>query len=247
MGQPGGQSQAVLEKARVRPAYLKNCRTYSNIMKYITTFAFVLALGVTPLLADHHGLPKPDKDGWITLFNGKDLSGWDGNPDVWRVKDGYISGQLARLQGGNTFLVYKHPFANFELEAEWVLVDGKGNSGIQIRSKQSANGANKWVVSGYQADIGNGWYGKLYEEKGRGVLAGKYKNKPSIKKENGWNKYKITANGSKLTQELNGVVTIEFDDKDPKKAAKEGIIGLQYHSPGGFEVRFRNIRIKPLK
>ena len=103
------------------------------------------------------------------------------------------------------------------------------------------------MVKGYQADIGNGWYGKLYEEGGRGVLAGKYKNKPVIKKENGWNSYKITAKGSKLTQELNGVVTIEFDDKDGKKAAKEGIIGLQYHSPGGFEVRFRKIRIKPLK
>ena len=50
-----------------------------------------------------------------------------------------------------------------------------------------------------------------------------------------------------MTQELNGVVTIEFDDKDEKKAAKEGVIALQYHSPGGFEVRFRNIRIKPLK
>ena len=216
-------------------------------MKHITTAAFALALCITPLHADHHALPKPDKDGWITLFNGKDLTGWEGNPEVWSVKEGYISGQIARLQGGNTFLVCKHPFADFELEAEWVLVDGKGNSGIQIRSKQSANGANKWVVSGYQADIGNGWFGKLYEERGRGVLAGKYKNKPTIKKDNGWNKYLITAKGSKLTQELNGVVTIEFDDKDEKKAAKEGVIALQYHSPGGFEVRFRNIRIKPLK
>jgi hypothetical protein len=216
-------------------------------MKRITTLAIALASAVMPLFADHHELPKPDKDGWITLFNGKDLAGWDGNPDVWSVKDGYISGQLAQLKGGNTFLIYKHSLANFELETEWILVDGKGNSGIQIRSKQSANGANKWVVSGYQADIGNGWYGKLYEEWGRGLLAGKYKNKPTIKKDNGWNKYRITANGSKLTQELNGVVAIEFDDKDPKKAAKEGIIGLQYHSPGGFEVRFRNIRIKLLK
>ena len=235
------------EKARVLPLDLKNPKAHSKTMKQITTLVIALASGVMPLFADHHELPKPDKDGWITLFNGKDLAGWDGNPDIWRVKDGYISGHVARLQGGNTFLIYKHPFANFELEAEWILVDGKGNSGIQVRSKQSANGANKWVVSGYQADIGNGWYGKLYEEKGRGLLAGKYKNKPTIKKDNGWNKYRITANGPKLTQELNGVVAIEFDDKDAKKAAKEGIIGLQYHSPGGFEVRFRNIRIKPLK
>ena len=216
-------------------------------MKHIVALAISLTLPVSSLSAEHHELPKPDKDGWITLFNGKDLTGWSGSPDVWRVKEGYISGQIDKLKGGNTFLIYQHAFGDFELEAEWVLVDGKGNSGIQIRSKQSEIGANKWVVSGYQADIGNGWHGKLYEERGRGVLAGIYKNKPTIKKDNGWNKYLITAKGSKLTQELNGVVTIEFDDKDPKKSASSGVIGLQYHSPGGFEVRFRNIRIKPSK
>lgn len=216
-------------------------------MKYLATLAISFALPVTSLFAERHELPKPDEDGWITLFNGKDLAGWSGNPDVWKVKEGYISGQIAKLSGGNTFLIYHHPFADFKLEAEWILVDGKGNSGIQVRSKHSESGANKWVVSGYQADIGNGWHGKLYEERGRGVLAGKYKNKPTIKKDNGWNKYLITAKGSKLTQELNGVVTIEFDDKDPKKSSKSGVIALQYHSPGGFEVRFRNIRIKPAK
>ena len=216
-------------------------------MKHIVALTISLTLPFSSLFAEHHALPKPDKDGWITLFNGKDLNGWSGSPNVWRVKEGYISGQIDKLKGGNTFLIYQHPFADFELEAEWVLVDGKGNSGIQVRSKQSESGANKWVVSGYQADIGNGWYGKLYEERGRGVLAGTYKNKPTIKKDNGWNKYLITAKGSKLTQELNGVVTIEFDDKDPKKSASSGVIGLQYHSPGGFEVRFRKIRIRPSK
>lgn len=208
-----------------------------------------LALGVTSLVhADHHlaKLPEPDADGWITLFNGKDLEGWDGNPDVWRVVDGYISGQIEKLEGGNTFLVYKHPFSNFVLEAEYVLVDNKGNSGIQYRSKQSARGENKWVVKGYQADIGVGWFGKLYEEGGRGILAGTYKNEPKLKGGNEWNHYRVTANGTKLTQEINGVVTIEFDDQDAGKAAKEGIIALQYHSPGGFEVRYRKVRIKLL-
>ena len=118
------------EKARVLPLYLKNPKAHSNTMKQIITLAFALALLANPLFADHHGLPKPDKDGWITLINGKDLAGWDGNPKVWSVKDGYVSGQIPRLQGGNTFLGYKHPFSNFELEAEWVLVDGKGNSSL---------------------------------------------------------------------------------------------------------------------
>ena len=116
-------------------------------MKQITTLVIALASGVMPLFADHHELPKPDKDGWITLFNGKDLAGWDGNPDIWRVKDGYISGHIARLQGGNTFLIYKHPFANFELEAEWILVDGKGNSGIHSSVCSMASDQSRRVVS----------------------------------------------------------------------------------------------------
>ena len=215
-------------------------------MNVFANLTIAAALCAAPLFADHHELPKPDEDGWITLFNGKDLTGWDGNPEVWRVKDGYISGMIDKLVGGNTFLVYKHPFANFVLEAEFVLVDNKGNSGIQYRSKQSTRGANKWVVKGYQADIGSGWFGKLYEEGGRGVLAGNYKNEPTLKADNGWNLYRVTAQGTKLTQEINGKVTIEFDDKDAGKAAKKGIIALQYHSPGGFEVRYRKIRLKLL-
>jgi hypothetical protein len=216
-------------------------------MKFILTI-LSLALATAPLSAEGDAkLPKPDAEGWITLFNGKDLTGWDGNPDVWRVKDGYISGEIEKLVGGNTFLVFKKLFSNYVLEADIILVGRKGNSGIQYRSKQSGNGANKWVVKGYQADFANGIWGKLYEEGGRGGLAWGYKDKaPEIKKDDGWNRYRITAIGTMLKQEINGTVTIEYDDKDPAKAAMEGVIALQYHAPGGFEVRFRNIRIKLL-
>lgn len=207
-----------------------------------------LALAASSLSAgDVINQLQPDAEGWIKLFNGKDLTGWNGDPKVWRVKDGYISGELDKLAGGNTFLIFKKPFSNYVLELEVLLVGRKGNSGIQYRSKYSERGANKWVVKGYQADFANGCWGKLYEEGGRGALAWKYKDQaPEIKANDGWNSYRITANGSKLKQELNGTVTIEFDDKDPTKAAKQGLVALQYHSPGGFEVRFRNIQIKLL-
>lgn len=218
------------------------------LMKSIVTI-LSLALVTASLFAQEEAkLPKPDAEGWMTLFNGHDLSGWNGDPNVWRVKDGYISGEIEKLVGGNTFLIFKKPFSNYVLEADFVLVGKKGNSGIQYRSKHSERGANKWVVKGYQADLGNGLWGKLYEEGGRGVLAFDYKDKaPEIKKDDGWNTYRITAKGSKVTQEINGTVTIELDDLDQKKAAKEGVIALQYHSPGGFEVRFKNIRIKLLE
>ena len=216
-------------------------------MKFIAKILF-LALAATSLSAeDTTDLPKPDADGWITLFNGKDLTGWNGDPKVWRVKDGYISGKIDKLVGGNTFLIYKKPFADYVLEMDIMLVGRRGNSGIQYRSKHSERGSNKWVVKGYQADFANGLWGKLYEEGGRGKLAWKYKDKaPKIKANDEWNRYRITASGSKLKQELNGTVTVELDDKDPAKSSKEGVIALQYHQPGGFEVRFRNIRIKLL-
>jgi len=217
-------------------------------MKSIATILSLALVTASLSAQEDPKLPKPDAGGWMTLFNGKDLSGWDGDPEVWRVKDGYISGEIEKLEGGNTFLVFKKPFSDFVLEAEFVLVGRKGNSGIQYRSKQSEGDANKWVVKGYQADLGNGLWGKLYEEGGRGVLAFDYKDKaPKIKEDDGWNTYRITAVGSKVTQEINGTVAIALDDQDEKKAAKEGIIALQYHSPGGFEVRFKNIRIKLLE
>ena len=216
-------------------------------MKFIAKI-LSLAFAASSLSAeDIVALPKPDAGGWISLFNGKDLTGWNGDPKVWRVKDGYISGEIEKLEGGNTFLIFNKPFSNYVLELDCLLVGRKGNSGIQYRSKHSERGANKWVVKGYQADFANGCWGKLYEEGGRGTLVWKYKDKaPEIKAGDQWNNYRITASGTKLKQELNGTVTIELDDKNPAKSAKEGVIALQYHSPGGFEVRFRNIRIKLL-
>lgn len=216
-------------------------------MKFTTKILSIAFVASSMSAEDIVTLPKPDAGGWISLFNGKDLTGWNGDPKVWRVKDGYISGEIEKLEGGNTFLIFKKPFSNYVLELDCLLVGRKGNSGIQYRSKHSERGANKWVVKGYQADFANGCWGKLYEEGGRGALVWKYKDKaPEIKANDEWNRYRITTKGSKLTQELNGTVTIELDDKNPAKSAKEGVIALQYHSPGGFEVRFRNIRIKLL-
>ncbi|HYG76766.1 MAG TPA: DUF1080 domain-containing protein [Planctomycetota bacterium] len=188
-------------------------------------------------------LPKPDADGWIVLFNGKDLTGWTGDPNIWRVVDGYISGKVDKV-GYNTFLVFNYPLSNYTLEAKFILVDKKGNSGIQYRSK--VHDPKKWIVGGYQADIGEGWWGALYEERGRGILF-KPKTPPKIAPENGWNQFVFTANGPNIKHEVNGEVTGEYEEKDAVKGAKEGVIALQYHSPGGFEVRFKDIRIKLLE
>jgi hypothetical protein len=192
---------------------------------------------------DKAPLPAPDADGWISLFNGKDLTGWKGDPNIWRVVDGYIQGKVDKI-GYNTFLVHDHPVSDFTLEAKFILPKG-GNSGIQYRSK--VVDPAKWVVGGYQADIGGGYWGILYEEKGRGILVKPVKEVvPTIKMDD-WNTFVITAEGSKLKQVVNGVTTVDFDDADEKKRSMEGVLALQYHAPGNFEIRFKDIRIKPVK
>lgn len=194
------------------------------------------------LAQDKAPLPAPDAEGWISLFNGKDLTGWKGDPNIWRVVDGYIQGKVDKI-GYNTFLVHDHPVTDFVLEAKFILKGG--NSGIQYRSK--VTDPAKWVVGGYQADIGGGYWGILYEEKGRGILVKPVKEVEKTIKADDWNSYVITAQGSKLKHEVNGIVTVDWDDADEKKRASEGVLALQYHAPGNFEIRYKDIRIKPLK
>jgi hypothetical protein len=213
------------------------------------TRAFVLALftAITTVAVAQDKpkveLPAPDADGWISLFNGKDLTGWEGNKDIWRVVDGYIQGKIDKI-GYNTFLVYGVPFSDFVLEAKFILPKG-GNSGIQYRSK--VMDPAKFVVGGYQADIGGGYWGILYEERGRGILVKPVKDVEKTIKFDDWNTFVVTANGSKVKHEVNGVVSVDFDDTDEKKRPTEGILALQYHAPGNFEIRFKDIRIKPTK
>jgi len=205
--------------------------------------AVVAVLTSAASAQDPAPLPAPDADGWISLFNGKDLSGWKGNTDIWRVVDGYIQGKIDKI-GYNTFLVSDHKFPDFVLEAKFILPKG-GNSGIQYRS--AVTDPAKFVVGGYQADIGGGYWGILYEERGRGILVKPVKEVEATIKADDWNQYVITAQGTKVKHVVNGVTTVDFDDMDEKKRAADGVLALQYHAPGNFEIRFKDLRIKLLK
>jgi hypothetical protein len=203
---------------------------------------------------------------WITIFDGKTLDGWDGNPDFWRVEDGAITGQTTAEKPtvGNTFLIWrKGDVGDFELKCEYKLIGG--NSGIQYRSFELPD--KKWVVGGYQADIeaGDNFSGILYGEHFRGMLAKrgervliKEGGKPDvvgrvgdsaeiqakIKKED-WNEYHITAKGYHFIQRINGVVTCEATDEDSQRRDR-GILALQVHQGPPMKVQFRNIRLKNL-
>jgi len=192
--------------------------------------AFLIGYGATALAGD-----SDSSEGWTSIFNGRDLSGWDGDPRLWSVKDGVVHGEttLQKPAHGNTFLVWRGgELKDFELKIKFRIQNG--NSGIQYRSKE----VDKWVISGYQAEVENnpGKVGFLYHEQGRGWLvnvgdlmvideSGKKEVisnvsdvdeliKAGYYKEKDWNEYHIIAQGNHLIHYLNGYQTIELIDND---------------------------------
>ena len=170
------------------------------------------------------------------FFNGKNLSNWRGNEKLWSVEGSEIVGKTTGLSK-NEFLVSEYSVGDFHLKLEVKLVANAGNSGIQFRSQQTEKG-----MLGYQADVGPGWWGKLYEEEGRALLWDK--SGESHVKNGEWNHYEVRAQGSKIQTWINGQLCVDFDDP---KGAKRGIMALQLHSGGPTEVRFRNVEMKVLE
>ena len=170
----------------------------------------------------------PDSAGH--LFNGKDLTGWEGSSELWKVADGEIIGRSVSGLKQNEFLKSQLVLGDFRLVCKVKLSPDKENSGIQFRSERFG----EHEMKGYQADIGAGWWGKLYEENGRAILWNK-SGEPFVKL-NEWNTYEIVAIGSKIRTAINGQLCVDLDDP---AGAKQGIIGLQLHAGGPLEVRFK--------
>ncbi|KKK76084.1 hypothetical protein LCGC14_2867240, partial [marine sediment metagenome] len=149
------------------------------------------------------------------------------------VEQRHIVGRTSGLEQ-NEFLSNDLVFGDFRLRCQVQLVDNRGNSGIQFRSEVLPDG----LVRGYQADIGAGWWGKLYEEHGRALLwpeGGEAHVKP------GWNSYEVLAVGDKIQTWINGQLCVDLLDS---AGAKRGIIALQLHSGGPTEVRFKEFEIE---
>jgi putative heme-binding domain-containing protein len=169
-----------------------------------------------------------------TLFNGKDLTGWTGDESLWHVENGEIVGKTSGLKK-NEFLFSTMAAANFRLAFQIKLVNNAGNSGMQFRSEALPDGEAK----GYQADVGVGWWGKLYEENGRAILSDKLGEQ--YVKPGDWNTYEIMAVGSKITTKINGNGCADLDD--PKGAAR-GVFGIQLHAGGATEVRVKDLKLE---
>ena len=168
------------------------------------------------------------------FFDGRTLKGWIGDSNLWRVEQGEIVGDSPGIDH-NAFLVSDHDLGDFRLVVEVKLTPNNGNSGIQLRSRRHADG----VVAGYQADMGAGWWGKLYDEHGRGLLAGEDRDQHVLV--DGWNTYEILAVGARIQTALNGHACVDFTDPEP---VLRGFLALQIHSGGAQQVRFRNLRLE---
>ena len=202
------------------------------------------------------------------LFNGKDLTGWDGDSRVWSVEDGAIVGHTKDVPlKNNTFLIWKGgDVKDFKLTLKFKLEGG--NSGIQYRSK--VIDPDQWIVGGYQADMDgdNKYTGILYEERGRGILAKRGEkltivNKGKNKSEsigdadelaksihqNDWNEYVVEARGIHLKHSINGKLMSETIDHDKEHRADSGVLALQVHAnlPMPMTVHFRDIKLEELE
>jgi hypothetical protein len=243
-------------------------------MKWRFAFSTLVFLA-TALGARSEDPPKPtapeEPKHMKPLFT-KDLEGWDGDPKLWSFKDGIVRGQttLENPAKGNTFLIWKlGTLEDFELRLSFKIDAAPANSGIQYRSKHlpfKESDANKWVVSGYQAEVEDtpGKAGFLYHERGRGELChvgekveigedgkpkvvGKLGDRAAIGetyKKGDWNDYVIIAKGNHLVQYLNGIQTVDLIDNDPKGRAMSGILALQIHAGKPMVVEFKHVRLK---
>jgi len=224
------------------------------------------------------GLAQPvfAADDWVPLFNGKDLTGWDGDTRLWSVKDGVIHGETTAENPAknNTFLVWRGGSPrDFELKIKFRIQNS--NSGIQYRSKEF----DKWRIAGYQAEVVNeASAGFLYHEAGRASLVnvgefvlidkdgktqvvGSVNDKAELVKagfvrQKDWNEYHIVCRGNHIVHYLNGYQTVELidndrvtnpsDPKDNKGSSREGLIALQIHVGPPMIVEFKDISLKTL-
>jgi hypothetical protein len=215
-------------------------------------------------------LPTPDKDGFISLFNGQDLTNWEGLEGFWSVKDGAISGHETKDGSKQTFLVLTavKP-ADFVLHFSYKFATPDGNSGVQFRSKVIDPATFR--VGGYQADFdGQGGYdGSIYDEAGiaggRGTMSNRgektywdpdnFRYSEKLIQDNGelkkfinvgdWNDAVVIAKGKHITYNINGHRMTDLTDESPK-ALREGVIALQCHAGFTMEILFKDIKIKVL-
>lgn len=220
-----------------------------------------LTLSVLSCFAAAAAQAADSEPGFTSMFNGRDLTGWEGKAGWWYVEEGAITSQSTPEKPclKCNYLMWRggKP-GDFELQLKYRIVGG--NSGIQFRSQERPD----WDTYGYQADIdaAGQWAGALFEH-ARGGIA--MRGERVVVDENGkrqvsslgdpnelmkhikledWNEYRVTARGSEITLAINGVVMSQAIDHEQGKAARDGLIALQVHPGPPMKIQFKDLRIK---
>jgi hypothetical protein len=225
-------------------------------MKFILLSVLLLASNI---VASGQEPPK----GFQKIFNGADLSEWDGNPKYWSVKDGALTGVTDGSLKYNRFIVWKgEPLKNFELRVKVKVTKG-GNSGLNYRSKARPE-LGEEVVTGYQCDVvpeHADYDGMLYEERGRRILAhtgekviidkegqpwvvGELPKK--IFKADEWHEYRVLAQGNHHQHWIDDHATADVIDLDEKNRALSGILGVQVHVGPAMTIQYKEFFLKRL-
>jgi hypothetical protein len=184
----------------------------------------------------------------VKLFNGKDFTGWEGDTEkTWKIEDGVIvGGSLADTVPRNEFLCTGKTFTDFELKVTFKLTGdkAKANAGVQFRTKRIPN---HHEVSGYQADVGQDYWGALYDESRRNKVLAKPDAKvlQKLVKHDDWNEYTIRCEGPRIRLWLNGTLTVDYTEEDAK-IDRTGVIGLQIHGGAKAKVYYKNVTIEEL-
>jgi hypothetical protein len=204
--------------------------------------------------------PRPPR-GFKALFNGRDLTGWDGSPRYWSVEDGALTGAADGKLDYNRFIVWRGgTVRNFELRVK-VRVTPGGNSGLQYRSVERPD-LGEAVVTGYQCDVVSNrpdYNGMLYEERGRRILAhagekvvidpqgqpwvvGRfplYEFKPGE-----WHDYRVVVRGNHHRHWIDGHPTVDVIDLDEKGRRLEGVLGFQVHVGPPMKIQYRDLYLR---
>jgi hypothetical protein len=194
----------------------------------------------------------------VPLFDGKTFTGWEGDTDtVWRIEDGaLVAGSLTAKQEKNNFLATTKSYGDFELTLKWKLEGTEGfvNGGVQFRTERIPN---HHEVSGYQADLGKGYDGALYDESRRKKILAQPTPEVLAKAQKPvgeWNDYRIRAEGKRIQIWLNGIQTVDYTETEgiilqngkTMVIQPTGIIAVQIHGNATSIVRYKDLMIEEL-
>ena len=220
----------------------------TSIMKCLPKHGALLGLFLLTAVTAYCAEAPPTLKNPRSMFDGKTFAGWEGDPKIWRVEDGCITGgSLTETVKQNEFVATTRDYTNFIIRFKIKLTGTNGfiNSGFQIRSQRVPNSSE---MAGYQCDFGDpDWWGAVYDESRRNkVLSPSNMTAigPAIRR-NDWNDYVIRADGPRITTWINGVMGTDYREADPA-IPQTGKLGIQLHSGGKAVVQVRNIAIEEL-